>query len=359
MRLIVKCKGLRRLAAYILILLLLMMMNNTISYAKGTLHSNDLIGQKILLNNEGKIISGPWGKLEEVPMIIQPPTRLFENYQEEVNIINSGKHWIFKNTSLTEIQSLFLNAGLSRKICRELLSYTKAIPNGYGFITSPPDTVLENFTPEIKAKLYPVIGKYSDNITYYHPFHYNSPNAEEWFFNCSLNKDLVKRLSSLIYVQKNICYISDLHLIVPFIKTPAEWTTLLQTLFRTPALEVYLKVDRGEDVSKLVDYWKNFDRIQYVTSIFEKMRNSPGGGKINISNLLPTITRLRLNTFASIEESNTYNVDCHWTSFNFFNDQYDDRPILLNRICRPLSETEQPKFGDIYLISDENNRPHP
>jgi hypothetical protein len=49
-------------------------------------------------------------------------------------------------------------------------------------------------------------------------------------------------------------------------------------------------------------------------------------------------------------------MDCHWATFNFFNDQYDDRSILLNTICRPLfPEEEQPKFGDIYLITDIKN----
>ncbi len=349
-------KRILQLVAVIIVFFSWNLADKAICYPEKNLHSNSLSGQKIPLTNKGKMFPGPWGDLEAIPVNIQPPAGLFKNYRDIIDLINSSKQWIFKNASLQEIRSLFLEAGLDHKTCVELLNHTKPLASEAGFITTPSEIVFYGFSPELRAKLYPLIGKYSENTTYCYPFHYNSTNPEEWFFNSSLTKEQIKKLSSLVYISQNVCCISDLHLIAPLIKTTPEWIKLLRTIYRSPALDVYLKIEKGEDTGKLIDYWKNLNRFQFITMKFQSIQNKASDVRINIGDLLPAIPRIRLNTFASNEESDQYSMDCHWATFNFFNDQYDDRPILLNKICRPLfPEEEQPKFGDIYLMTDINN----
>jgi hypothetical protein len=309
-----------------------------------------------------KTISGPWGVLEEDPIVITPPA----SFVNSLNVyLEPSKQWVFRNTSLDKIRSLFLDAGIQDKLCDELINNTKPAPDGNSFVTTPPDSILWSFSPAIREKLYPVIGKSGndkENSPYYVPYHFDFQNPAEWFYNSHLRQDLKDRLLRLVYHLYNTCCISDLHLMIPFIKNQAESESLLQIIFRTKALTVYLRIKEGEDIGKLVDYWGDFDRAQAITPLFESMRDNPGGGKIDIINILPPIPRIRLNTYVNARESQKTLRDCNWAAFNFFNDQSDERvndsaqkPFLFKKLAKPLSPGKQPKFGDLILIKTDHN----
>lgn len=321
-------------------------------------------GEKISLNSQGKDLNGVWGDLELVPYIIQPTNEFLMkeiNADELFKTFQSSNRWIFKGATLKDISMLFLQAGLSKETCEKLLEHTTAVPDGKGFITTPPDAIVWSFTPEIRAKLYPLIGKYGDNVMYSYPVCYNSADREEWFYHSSLSEELMKKILPLVYTEKGICYISDIHLILPLLCSEDDRISLLQTLYRTKALDAYLKIEEGMEVTKITDYWGNLGRADSIKPILEHVSNQSGGGKININELLPAIPQNRLNTYSSMEEYETDYKDCHWTTLNFFNDYPDERYYnltdlfsLIHMISKPLKNT-QLKFGDIVTIFDENN----
>ena len=296
--------------------------------------------------------------------IIQPSNDFIVNqinHDELYKMFQSSKQWIFKNANLNDVHSIFLKAGLNQEICNKLLANTTTSHDGKSLVTTPPYAVLWRFTPEIRAKLYPLIGKHSDNEMYSQPICFNSNNSDEWLYKSSLSKKLLEKLSSLVYVEKEICYISDIHLILPLINTNDEQNDLLQTLYRTKALDVYLKIKEGQDVSKIADYWGNLGRNKLIKPMLERISENPREGKINIAELLPTIPQNRLNTYSGIEEFEMDYKDCHWTTINFFNNAPDERYYMLpelfsfiKSISKPLKNA-QLKFGDIICIYDENN----
>jgi hypothetical protein len=325
----------------------------------------DLYGEKIPVNGEKKSISGEWGDLEEAPIILQASANYFSKYSkynEIIGIIKSSNHWTFRNMSLENISLLFKSVGLDQKVCDELISYTKPTSDGKGFITTPPDAILWSFTPEIREKLYSYIGKFEENTTYFLPFHYNSNSSEEWLYQSRFNKEITEKLASMVYMRCGICNISDIHLIVPYLKTLDDWNNLLQILFRTPALDLYLKVGEGQDISKLTGYWGNLKREKIVEPLLKKMKELPGGGKIDVAKLLPHISQNRLNTFTGVEETDKYSRDCLWTMFNFFNSKSDERfaddknkPKLFDAISKPLKGNSKMKFGDIILFTGKDH----
>jgi hypothetical protein len=314
--------------------------------------------RKISFTDDGKRLSGPWGDLEINPITLQPPINMMTDYK---SLFEASKNWNFDNANLDEIRDLFLKAGLSSEVCDLLIKNTKPVPNGGGYITSPPSGVLLGFSSDIRARLYPEIGKYKNNPTYTYPLNYSSTNPDDWFLAGFLRPDLIKRITPLIYIRNNMCCISDLHLVVPYLKTSIETENLLQVMFRSRALEVFLKIEEGQDISKLAEYWGRLGRTDEITPLLESIRNTPGGGKIDIIHLLPPIPRGRLHTFVSAKEYNQFLRNCHWLSFNFFNEQSDERVgkdenlgRLLGAITDPLPKGQQPQFGDMILIIDQN-----
>lgn len=150
-------------------------------------------------------------------------------------------------------------------------------------------------------------------------------------------------------------------MIVPLIKTPEEWNNLLQTIFRTPSIDVYLKIEQGEDINQLAEYWGNFGRANSIRPILKRISNTPGGGKIDIAKLLPSIPKSRLHTFTGIDETDKHPRDCIWTVMNFFNDQPDERYTIddsfntyFQQIASTLTDKSQLKFGDMIFIADKN-----
>ncbi|MDP4090266.1 MAG: hypothetical protein Q8930_13470 [Bacillota bacterium] len=323
-----------------------------------------LTGKKVFLGEQTQELQGAWGNLELTPFIIVPTEDFLvqETYMnDEYRMFASSSQWIFKTLSLDKIRSLFITAGLDNEVCDELLANTKADKDGIGFIITPPDEILWSLTAENRANLYPLIGKYSDNTMYNSPLYYGSTNSDEWFYNSGLREDLLEKLKKLVYVKNGMSYISDIHLILPLLNSDGEKITLLQLLYRTKALEVKLKIKGGQDVSKLVDYWARFERRKLIEPVLEGLSQLPGGGEIDISELLPQIPQSRLNTFSSLEEFETDFKDCHWTTINFFNAEadesyyeLDDLFSVINRISEPAGNSS-PAFGDVISIFNGNN----
>lgn len=321
-------------------------------------------GDKIQLNEKESYLYGEWGNLELTPFIIQPSTDFIKNQvkpDELINMFKSSRQWIFRNATLNDIHSIFSQAGLDENVCNELLRNTSPMHKGNGFVTTPSDSIVMDFTAEIKAKLYPIIGKYEENIMYSQPAYFYSDDAAEWFYRSNITDKLVEKVLSLTYVITGICYLSDTHLILPLLKSEDDRINFIKAVYRTKTLDVKLVVSQDEDISNIADYWGNLGRTSDVKPKLESLSNQPGGGKIEITDLLPEIPQDRLNTYSGIYEYDTDWKHCHWTTINFFNSIIDERYYnspnmfsVIGKISKP-TDNSQLKFGDIISIFNNNN----
>lgn len=318
---------------------------------------------KLTLDEGKTILSGEWGDLELTPVIVQPSEDFIAtqtDFDELINLFNSSSRWTFRGMSLDQIRAMFHQAGLAEEVCDLLMQHTHESDDGNGFVTVPHDAILWSLTPEIKAKLYPLIGKYGDNIMYGQPLCFNSGDKNEWIYKSSLSKSLAEKLLQLVYTENGICYISDIHLILPFLETAEDWNGLLRTIYRTRACDLSLVIREGQNVDEITDYWGNLGRQAYVRTIFEQASDTPGGSGVDISAVLPEIPRERINTYSGIAEYLNDWKDCHWTTINFFNSAPDERyygladfASFFGKISRPLDSSPL-KFGDIIAVYDES-----
>jgi hypothetical protein len=322
-------------------------------------------GDKIQLNEQQISISGLFGNLEITPFILEPSTNFLLNqinYNEEINVFKSSSQWVFENTTLSEIRSLFLSAGIDSDTCNELIENTSETVNSKEYVTTPNDSFFWSLSAAIKAKLYPLIGEYSENVMYSYPLYFCSDNAKEWFYKSTLNEAIKEKILSLVYKKSGVCYLSDIHLILPYLRSIDERIEFLKDVYRSKSMDVKLVIKEDQNVSSIAKYWGVLGRTSYIEPLLQNLSSHTGGGKINIENLLPAIPQDRLNTFCGYDEYQTDWKDCHWTTINFFNSKVDERyynlPDLLPFIKEFSSELKidsQLKFGDIICIFNKNN----
>jgi hypothetical protein len=96
-----------------------------------------------------------------------------------------------------------------------------------------------------------------------------------------------------------------------------------------------------------------------VRTIFESIAEAPHGGTLGIINVLPPLPSSQM--FVYPVPDNPLNGpspvrDCHWSSFNFFNDVPDQKLSDPNCFLQKLKEdyspaAGDPRYGDIALFS--------
>ena len=136
--------------------------------------------------------------------------------------------------------------------------------------------------------------------------------------------------------------------------TPEEFKGIFRSLYSEPSLLALLKVERGEDVSRLIKYWGRNGRENSVAPILKSLAKD--GGNLNVSQLLPPFARLRLYTFAPPARQLPMGPqeDCFWAAMNFFNEKPD--PSLLNlqaatqRLKTDYVSTSEKALGDLLVL---------
>ncbi len=129
---------------------------------------------------------------------------------------------------------------------------------------------------------------------------------------------------------------------------------------RSPAVEprsallVRLHVGPGADLAALTDYWCPGGRARDLRPLLASVMKVPGGGWLDIAQLLPEFARKRLYTYPHAGDQSA-NHNCYWTALNFFNDQPDELLGDLGIAARCLRQDYVPvmgeqKFGDVILL---------
>ena len=119
---------------------------------------------------------------------------------------------------------------------------------------------------------------------------------------------------------------------------------------RETTLLVRLRIDKSSDIEELVNYWGRHGRAKDVRPVIESLANIEGGERINIVCLLPTFARQRLYLYPPPPEREpAAKRDCHWTAFNFFADQPDDRFCQEQEVVKTLEQDYYRVFGDLKL----------
>ncbi|MFA7160428.1 MAG: hypothetical protein WC299_14105 [Kiritimatiellia bacterium] len=299
-----------------------------------------------------KVVCGPWGTLQINPVVVEPPSSFFSfDYN-----VDPSRRWRFRSGDPGQARSLLLNAGLEGQVVETIMKTATPAAEGGGLVLAPPDDVLSAIKPEVRAALYAELGRNPANALQAKPFKFRGASVHEWFANSGLGVDIMQKIIPLVYRRGSVLYFSDLHLILPGIDSPLDRVRLLRTLSRAATYSLRLRIRENEPVESMLAYWDNNNRYDEIEPVLKSIQGQPGGGLLDVVYLLPDFARTRLYTYVNPTRGDPSVVrDCHWTSFNFFNDLPDDRfgrgtdltELTVNDYKQVQSPTE---FGDLVLF---------
>jgi hypothetical protein len=290
---------------------------------------------------------GAWGQLEIVPITITPPLELVPEYAP---FTSHKVEWHFSGTSSSRLATLLAEIGLPESLRTTLLSLAKLNPAVNGFTIQPGRELVLGLSPEDRGKLYIALGTFLENADQVKAFRFRGDSPEEWFKNSTVSAETRKLVMPLIYRYGSFLFFADLRSIEESLPSPEERLALLKTLSREATYLVKIRVTPEADIEALVNYWGRNGRAKEVRPILEALASVEGGESSSIRALLPPFARQRLLTYPDPPEKGpAVNHDCHWSSFNFFSEEPDDRFCDETEIARTLDREYYRVYGNFQL----------
>ncbi|MBI5772417.1 MAG: hypothetical protein HZA89_01575 [Verrucomicrobia bacterium] len=285
---------------------------------------------------ELRLKSGPWGRLEYVPIYLECPEEFLNVRSYEA----VDRRWFFKGYPAEVLVKFIAGLSVSEDQRRELSDQAKWNITPAGIYLDPSRELRLSLAPAARRQLYPVLSEFSD---IFKPIAIPANLFEEHFEQSGLAPETIALVRQLCYSHGSRLFLSDVALVMDTLEEYADRIRLTKTLSRKNSLLLNLHVAPGDDLNALVRYWAKAPVGKDVKPLLESLSKVPGGARVSVLNLLPPLIRAQLNTFP--QPSNDvieFPRDCHWTSLNFFNDP------------------PEPKFGDPKFASETlRNEYHP
>ncbi len=292
--------------------------------------------------------SGTWGELDFQRILLEPP--------EEFIRPDAGNPspvvWVFNHATPATLQGLWAQAGLSEPV-RQALDKATSRPTGDTFLVQPPTNIVLGLSAAARGVIYSALAEFPENRPQREPFRFRADGVDEWFENSRVSTPIIALTRRLLYQHQNAVFFADLDVVFPQIPMMEERLALLKTLARRSALIVRLHVPHNADLEALARYWRHGRRSKDARPLLASLAQQPDGGEIDIAHLLPKFARSLLNTYPDPGVSAAH--DCHWTSFNFFEDEIDERYSQIEFVKETLLSsyyqvTGEPMLGDILLF---------
>lgn len=296
---------------------------------------------------------GPWGDLEVLRIVTEPPESCVVSYLSHTNI-----SWVFAGYTPERLGALFDSAGLTPDQKRTFMDAARWDSSGGGCILEPGNDLVMALSPTSRAIIYGCLSLDLSNNLQNEPFRFRADLADEWLENSGLPSAVIDRVRNLTYHRGITILFSDLPLVLPMLETDVDRIKLLKVLSRQSTLLVSVRVTPETDIDALEAYWgKKEGRAKEIRPLLESLSKIPGGQKLDIVHLLPRFARKRLYVYASASggDSGEAVYDCHWSTMNFWNDPPDNRFGDLNYVTQVIESEYEPvlddfRFGDIILF---------
>lgn len=309
-------------------------------------------------NSLKKCRAGPWGELEYYKIVLQPP----DEYISIPAYEKSGTTWIFHDVNKDKISELLGSAGLQDPERNALLSTFESFGPGACQL-KPTDELLLSLNPQVRARIYAMLSRTSDNLAQSDPFVTNESQFEDWFAKGQIASSTLSILKKLTYIQNGPALLADYGVVLRHISDPAEKARFLKNLLGRPSLILKLTVTTETNINALVEYWGKAGCEKDIRPLLESLPKTSEGVTINPAQLFPVFARDRIYTFP-LPSNNpvAQHRDCHWSSLNFFGDALpDDRFTTENQVVSTLQAeyfptAGNPAFGDVALFVNADGK---
>jgi len=259
-----------------------------------------------------------------------------------------------------------LAAGLTPEQVSDALLASKVSVSDSRVSVRPDNQLVASLSPQTRAKLYHELGRNAGNEHMRYPFCYSPGEFEEAFSAEKIRPAVAAMVKKLLYPRGNLQCFSDYELVLLQIQDKEEQMRLLSVLSSESAVMAGVRIRPETDIEKLLGYWAwpGGIRAKDVEPLLESLKSVPDG-RIGLVYLLPQFARQRLYTFPMSSRPGDPNMDCHWTTMNFFNDVPDDRftdpAYTVDYLQKNYYQiAKATKYGDIilFLDADSNNAIH-
>ncbi len=194
-------------------------------------------------------------------------------------------------------------------------------------VRPPADAVLA-LEPATRGALYRLLGDLPGNGTKRTPFRYRPSEWSAFSGQGSVSPstlDLIRRLS---VTQGDWVLFWDSGVLCQWMNDE-EKGTLIRIATRAESYLVKLVLRSDTDIEPILRYWTGRPRQKSLRALIESARPT-GAVRLDIVHLMSPFLRALAYTFPSPGDPN---YDCHWTTFNFFDDRPDD-PFLEPRAAQ-------------------------
>ncbi len=294
----------------------------------------------------GEARRAPWGELEITPLVLERPDEMFSHVP-----LGSVIAWNFPNHSRDQLVALLKSSGLSGAQEASLLETNRwqAVGNGWRILPAP--EVVRELSETSREKIYAVLARSPDNAQA-SPFVFQAEQFEQLFAGGTLSPEQVDLVRRLCYRKDGQQCFADGQLFAQMTSSN-ETRQLFKSLLRVPTMTVRLRLTGDSDLDGLVRYWGLEGRERELRPLLHSLAKAPGGGSINVADLLPAMPRLRLYTYPTL--TNSQRLDCFWTSFSFFGDQpgyrLADMEYTADLLARNYTEWRgEKRFGDLLIL---------
>ena len=305
-----------------------------------------------------EVLTGPWGVLDVEPIVLDFPSSqaIFE-----LNV-QPYRRWVFAHKTHEALVASLEKAGLTPADRDRLLAAAVPDKASDGYRITAPDDLVRGLSPVVRAALYTQLARGGDNPGQTKPFMFRGASVDEWFAHSGVKPETVEMIRPLVYRRANYLLFSDPQLVMPRLHSSSERITLFRALYRTATLRIRVGINPGDSPAGVLDYWGRPNRYTDVEPLLSALASADGG--ISILTLLPPFPRSRLYQYLKMPQPQVEDSvvrDCHWASFNFFNEEPDDHiaervlTILSGQYERINSPTQ---FGDVVMVFDGDTLVH-
>jgi hypothetical protein len=296
--------------------------------------------------------SGPWGKLEFVPITISAPDELLPILDLET----TQTQWLFKGMTHDSLAQWLSSLNVPTGLKDQFLSPRNCQATTNGVVVRPTDEMILSLPDNARMEIYQLLCRLRENEAYCGVFKVDS--LKEFFRDTGVSDSTIKLISRLGCQYNHQFIFSGWPCLLKGIPTYEEKKHLVKALTRQQTLLAKLYVGPETDINSMAIYWGKAVWNTDVRSILESLKRLPNGARIDIIELMPPLPSSLLYTFPVAQNPLNGPIvrrDCHWTSFNFFRDPPDPRYNNVNYFLDTLQADffpvqADPRFGDVVLF---------
>ena len=296
--------------------------------------------------------TGPLGIIEYFRIMLEPPEEFILSDYTNSEI----RPWVFKGYSDDRLAELWKAAALDDAQLKFVSEPSRRERRADSIIFQPTNDFIVSLSADARSQIYVALSEYPENFAQYNPYRLRTSAASNWLEDSDIPADVVALTKRLFYRRGTATCFSDAAIVLPTIRDPAQRVKYIKALSRKSGLVVQLHIAPGQDVAPLVEYWGRGGRSKDLTPLLQSIARLPNGGSLDIVHLVPRFARLLAYTYPlPSERPMDANHDCHWTAFNFQNDEPDERfsnidyvrQVLLEQYYRVMGE---PLLGDLVIF---------